>query len=68
MAKDFSSIFKRPNDGRRACSIPTKCNRSDTRSFDEIMRGRWEELVIRFDEKENDFVLKMACCPGAPGF
>ena len=53
-------------DGRRGCSIPTRCPTSDDRSFDQIMASEWEELVIKFDQRKNDFVIKTACCPGAP--
>lgn len=54
------------NDARRGCSIPMKCSPSEGRSFDQLMDSEWEELVIRFDDKKNDFVIKTACCPGGP--
>ena len=53
-------------DGRRGCAIPTKCPQNENRSFDQIMDSEWEELVIKFDDRKNDFVIKTACCPGAP--
>ena len=31
----------------------------------QIMDREWEELVIRFDKKKNDYVFKTACCEGA---
>ena len=53
-------------DGRRGCTIPTKCPPNDDRSFDQIMDSEWEERVIKFDKTSNDYVIKTACCPGAP--
>ena len=61
-----TSIIGSANDRRRTCSIPTKCDRSGSESFDEIMGREWEELVIRFDKNKNAYVFKTACCPGAP--
>lgn len=66
MAKILSSIFGKRDDRRRTCSIQTKCNSSEGLSFDEIMEGEWEELVIKYDKEKNDYVFKTACCPGAP--
>ena len=66
MTKIFSSIFGNRDDGRRTCSIPTKCNKSEGQSFSEIMEGEWEELVIKYDKEKNDYVFKTACCQGAP--
>lgn len=66
MGKFFSSIFRRPSHARRACSIPTKCDRPESLSFNEIMNREWAELVIEFDKNKNDYVFKTACCAGAP--
>ena len=56
----------KPKDGRRGCPIPTQCPPTENRSLDQLMDSEWEELVIRFDDKKKDFVIKTACCPGAP--
>lgn len=66
MGKIFSSIFRRPRAARRACAIPTKCDRPERQSFNEIMEREWAELVIKFDKNKNDYVFRTACCMGAP--
>lgn len=45
--------------------LPPWCQPTDGSTFNEIMDREWEELVIRFDEKKNDYVFKTACCKGA---
>jgi hypothetical protein len=51
MENIFTSIRKKPSNGRRTCSVPTKCTRPEGQSFDEMMERPWEELVIKFDKK-----------------
>ena len=53
------------DDSQITTPLPSWCLPTDGRTFNEIMDREWEELVIRFDKKKNDYVFKTACCEGA---
>lgn len=50
---------------RRSCAITTKCEPERNLGSD-LMSGKWEEFVIRYDRDEGGYVTRTACCPGAP--
>jgi hypothetical protein len=53
-------------NGRSACAVPTKCDEPRIRTVDDLMSGKWEEFVIRYDARAGGYVTRTACCPGAP--
>lgn len=65
MVKRSLPNLKEQDDPSLETGLPSWCQPTDGRTFNEIMDREWEELVIRFDKKKNDYVFKTACCKGA---